>query len=1639
MLIPRCPEDAREPLEILLEQGARGAVAAYVYESLGEEAVIKLLADVTSDGLELVEGAKAISKLPWRACLASTYPRVAQAVFSDGDDAATLISASALADLSLAGRDDFFVASVPTPGDVPALVEEIVRTRTVLFLGFAPGDPDFTRVLDAVAHAGPGARHFAVLPSGVDAAGYAERYGIEVLHADEDEDTAAVLAAIESATADVAAQPSAEGPSAEVIALVRSVRGLLRDALHHDPTKRSSLDELRVALGKLGRSAETSSSAAPQAIAEEQGSRAIGLTAPDDPDDLEAWAAILERKGTHLEARQAIDRIEDDAREAKRWDRLVEVLGVKAERAQRQQERVKYLREMVSLFETELGAPRSAFEILQTLIETVEVGEQTKLSVEVLRLAEETGDWAPAAETLGVLAERAPAPEDQARLFATLAEVHAERLGAHEQALAAYDRALEIEPRESWLSATVPLHRKLGQDAELVGAYLSLADLQSDGARHASLLAAAKLLRESLGDEEGAFGAVEIVLGEAPESPEALEIGESLAGSLERWDVLYDILAQRAKTAGGDEVGTLRKQAVAVAIEHLEDESKAIDQLIALTQHDRTDRDSASLLAELLRPAAAQDVSVRGPLVDVLGNLVEQTEAPEEKAALLAEQAALLDQMPDGKDRAVDCREQVLELLPADHALAKDAAEGLQSAYRRQDDPVKLAELARQQANADDVTPEFRAEAWARLLELCDGPLDDSEGAVEALEALTKHAPDEPKWRDALLEKYLAGEEFEKAGPLIRAQVFAESDPTRKAALLLRGGLLRAKIGKTEGAIEALEEAVAIDPTLVEAWTSLRDIYAELGQPLKAANALMSAAEHNPNRAEKVRSLFEAAKAFVGDLDRPTRGLETLEEVVELDPDHRDAMTLLLDQLIAVNDLARAWPHAQVYVTQVKSQAPMDHKLNLRALSLAGRCALAVEEKDKAREYLQKARALDATNLDVLQLLADLDLDAEQWNDALRNYQSVVLGMGDKLPAAEQSQLYVKMARARIGMEETSKAGQMLERALDLDENNADAVDLLIELGGEGGGPAAAAKAKLRMGDLLLRQIDQSEDAAETEELVARRTALLMEVADLQLRELELPNEAVRTLERVLETSPEDPAVLHKMLDVFTSQQRWREATNVLGRLAEAQDNNVVKAKYLYAGALIFRDNLDEPDQSSDWMHKVIETDANHPKAFEAYLERLVEKKSWTEVSKAVRGHLKGLPKSTPPERLAALFERLGQAHQKMSDTKTAVAAYDQSVRMAAKGGASADALQERREQVIKLAISLGDDELNKATFHAHALIANDPVDWENYHRLVELYAKVGNEQSARAVAKTLRFLKKANETELKLLEAASGPGQVRAAISRESWRKSVFHPAQDGRAADILSLVWAVVAAREAQSHAHFDVARKDRVEVSLKSQAGLARYVAHACQMLDVSVPDLFHRDVDGLGMRVMALVDSSSGKATVFPSLIAGNGATKDASEVSMKFRAGRAVARARPENILTTVLPSASGLRRVVYGAALASNPGAELPEDVREGAKTYADEMLGHLAPARVEQLKLLSAPLLEGEAFDAKAFVEGVAYTTTRAGFVLCDSIETAAALMTREGDEGSSVSAKERIADLIGYSVSLPYLKLRKQLGLNR
>ncbi|MEM7156923.1 MAG: hypothetical protein AAF799_28995 [Myxococcota bacterium] len=1402
---------------------------------------------------------------------------------------------------------------------------------------------------------------------------------------------------------------------------------LFAEAMHPDASERPDVAAVAARAQKI---ASTPGEAQPVAAA---GSQPIII--PDDADDLDAWGQILDRKPTHREALDAIARIEADARSGGRWDQVAEVLGLRVKLVEVQADRIALRRELVETYEQKLSAPGSALREVQSLIEEVPVAEQVTLVAELQRLAEVTGQWGPLADSMEIVAERAPQPADQARLYAALGQAYAEHLGASDRALVAYEKAIAIEADAATLSAVVPLHRKAGQVAELVGALLNLAEHQEGADKAQSLRDAATVLHDDLGDVEGAFATLRAALEEEPGHAEALESAETFARELEDWESLVDLLDQRAgATDDAATIVELRSEAASLAAEQLKDPAAAITQLEKILDVDPAHADSVRMQVELLRGLADGDAARRTALIAALESLAELSDRKDDQAALWAEQARHLDAEPDGKPRAATARERVVELLGFEHEVVREAAEALERWYRRDDRFDDLSALLMRAGGSKDADTSVRVDAWSKVFDLRkEGSFADEDAAIEALEALTALDSEDHRWRDQLLERYLAREQFDKAGPLIRQQVDDDSiDPKRKAALLWRGGQLREQIGKQAGALEALEEAVELDPSLYDAWLALRDLYRQQDQPLKAIVAQVSAGRAHPNRAEKVSLLFDAAKVYLETLGQPEKGLTLLEELVEFDPDHREATGMLVDHLVAEGDMVRAWPIAQTWVAQVRSQARDDKALNVRALSVAGRCALAVEQPDRAREYLEKARNADATNFDVLRLLGEIDMNAERWEDALKSYQSVVLGGADKIAPAELSQTYLLMATARMGMGERPKAVQLVERSLDIDGENRAAIDKLVELAEDAAG---RVKAKQRLAELLAKRgakLDGEEQAAVHDE----RIALLKEIAQIQTTELEAPEDAARTLEVIMEMGPTDPAVLHELLSAFTKAGRWRDVTRVLDLLVDAQDADSMRAKYLYAGAAIFRDQLADSDGFVAWARRVLEADPMHVKAFRGIADQLEKKGAWKELAKHLRGRLKSLPKDAPKKDRVELFARLGEVYEeKLGDAKTALAAFSQAVRF---GSDKDPQARQRRVKIMDLAISLGSDEVDKAISQAHALINDDPMEFSVYHRLVELYEKRGNRTRATSVARTLAFLKQANEAEQALADAvAEKEPQIRSVVNREQWRKNLYHPLQDPRITEIFSIVWPMVAAREGHTHAHHSIERDQRAKLSMKSQDPLARYLAYAAQIYEVPAPDYFARRKEPGGLRIDALCDGEGDRRRVFPTVLAGRDTLIDQSEVGLKFRAAGAISRVRPGHVLASVLPSIVSLRHVFYGAAVLA--GMEAPPDSNAEAERLAKHLGKFMTPAQVDQLGTLARKVLDKGEPDLKGWVQGVAYTAGRAGFVLCDSIDASARVLTQQGDEGMAVPFKDRIRDLVGYSVSIPYLKLRKDLGLNR
>ena len=91
-----------------------------------------------------------------------------------------------------------------------------------------------------------------------------------------------------------------------------------------------------------------------------------------------------------------------------------------------------------------------------------------------------------------------------------------------------------------------------------------------------------------------------------------------------------------------------------------------------------------------------------------------------------------------------------------------------------------------------------------------------------------------------------------------------------------------------------------------------------------------------------------------------------------------------------------------------------------------------------------------------------------------------------------------------------------------------------------------------------------------------------------------------------------------------------------------------------------------------------------------------------------------------------------------------------------------------------------------------------------------------------------------------------------------------------------------------------------------------------------------------------------------------------------------------------------------------------------------------------LTPTAREQLAALVRKFIQntGEA-DIKTWINAVEMTACRTGFLLCNDIQSAARMIQNQAAAVGDVPAKEKIKELVIFSVSEEYFRLREALGI--
>jgi tetratricopeptide (TPR) repeat protein len=1337
------------------------------------------------------------------------------------------------------------------------------------------------------------------------------------------------------------------------------------------------------------------------------GWRSIEAQARPADDDVAGWLELARREPTDEEPRAALARAEAALRAEKRWDDLVELLLGRVEIAPDRAGEVAALREVARLYAHELAAPDRAFATLEAAHRRDPSSEEVRQEVE--RAAAAAGLWGELAADYVEIVEEVTRDADAAAAVPhrlALARVYAEELDQLADAVLEYEAVLAVDEKNAAAtSARLDLLARQDRWKELAVALDRAAEREGDAARAAELrLQLADVQAARLADPAAALATYERVLADDPGQGEAREAALKLARRTERWAELSRWLEEKAARAGDPHVAArARRERAELLAERLGDGAAAIRELEAVLAADPDDRAALRALETLYEKAGRDADHLR--MVERLADLAE---SDAERLMLLRRLAAEWEERGSGLDRAADALEQIMTLAPDD----ADAFRALARVYRQAKRFLALAEALERRRSATADRVESRALA-AELGQVYEEELRDDARAAVAYGDAELQGDESEATLGALARLHeRAGRWAEAAEALEKLARVAREAPARTEALVRAGAIARERQSDASTAEARYARALELDGGNLAALGALAAMYRGQGDWLRAAKLMREAEARTVNRIEKVRVLYELGTLYQDELEDSTQAAEVLGRVLDIDPEHVAAA----ERLATLHERAERWAALEPVLEMLARKAD-------RAGDAAGPAALLharlgdaarrLGNLDKAARAYETAHELAPEALPVLRGFGAVREERREWREAATLYAAAA-ARGEALPVEERVDLYARLGRceAEAGAREAALAYYGL--ALGLEPGHAGAAEAVARLHAESGDYAALVADKRAL--LVLAENDEA------------RTRLLEEIGDLHAEKLADPERAVEAYRGVVELNPNRRQVWHKLLELYTGAKEWADATGALGRLAELETASAVRAKYFYAAAMIRRDELDDPAGAVALLNRALDDAPDLTKAFDALERLLADVGAWRELARNYRRMIKRLPAEGLSDLRLRLWSGLGEVSlTQLEDMEMAATALEVAVTL------DADNLQ-RHEQLADVYVAAGPTHQEKAIAEHQWLIARNPDRLASYRALGKLYGDIGAYDKLWCVAATLTFLRKADSA-LEAFYETHRPRELRAAkrpFNDEAWLK-VLHPDEDRYIDEIFMHLGPLVAAGAAQQHQVVGLRRRERVDVATDQRVPtrILRYVA---ETLELATPDLFFKESEPLSLTLINLQE----KGVLTPALVIGRGIEQRGSEVELVFEMAKRVSFLRPERYVRSAVPSAPALDVALRAAlALAGTP-VDGGGHNGEVEKLAAD--LGRLVPKAVsDQIAVVGRKLVSerGGAIDMPAWMGAADLTSARVGFALTNDLASAARVISTEPAVGSPVSPKDRLRDLLAFSVSEDYFAVRKVLGL--
>ncbi|MCP4602512.1 MAG: tetratricopeptide repeat protein [Proteobacteria bacterium] len=933
----------------------------------------------------------------------------------------------------------------------------------------------------------------------------------------------------------------------------------------------------------------------------------------DYPRAIKLWQQVLDADPESAEALTSLEKLTERAKD---WSSLADVIEMRAERSEDDDERVSLLTKLGIVFKDRVRDPVRAAGAWKRLLELKPGHAKAMRSLKEAYLAaqdwdaleelySEAGDYEGLVEVLGIAADRISDLDAKKKLSFRCAEIYKDPIDQPDRAVRHYERVLSVEPKNDQAAqALAPIYRRGEKWNRLLGVLDVMLEHTDDRDKRVRLMGEMQEISANrMNNRALAFDWAARAFSENPHDESVRETLEASAETGDRFEELVAIYKKHMEEFEGDERLKMVRHIAELSLERLGAIDDAVAGHRAILDATPGDADALTALEEIFRTNARWE-----DLIGVFEQRLNLTEKDEDKRDLIMEIARIYEEGMDRSDMAEIRYRSILDIFPDDIP----ALLALERGAKIAENWKELSDVLERRRNLEGIEAEEWRDCMYQLGSLFDEQLEDTAKAIAVYtEVLNRHPADEVAIE--AMEHLLRNESVQAEVASILRPHLENNEDWRRLAWVL--AIL----------IENTDDPV----TRLELQTRLADVYGDkLGDLRVAFETLSAALKEHPNNT----ALWDRMTEIAGSLDAMSDLTERLEEAYrsgKLDEANEVVLATKLAELLDVQlgSPADAAPyHFKVFKDNPQSKISFDslegwytceeHWDDLLglyesalesgsniypALDLQLKICFIYEEVQqdtkKAIQSYQSVMNLDPRNQQAVRALTALYEDAKQWENLSELLQSELYDVSGEEAIALRfrlgeiaehhlnQQLDALEYYEQVLSEDPNhlKSQEALERLVEVDDLRLRAARVLAQTYEHQG--AAEPLTRVLMIELENKNLDDVE-----------KVEILTSVAKLRERRLNNSQGAFDALAQAFSLDPSNEEARDELARLAAENDLNNRYAQVLDKaIPSIEDDIALAAQIISETARLYDEQLGDLTRAEITYRRLLDLDPDNP------------------------------------------------------------------------------------------------------------------------------------------------------------------------------------------------------------------------------------------------------------------------------------------------------------------------------------------------------------------------------------------------------------------------------------------------------------